>query len=137
MILLIIAVSCLIGFEMAVNKADIRTGKWSDFSFVKIEKAKRENIPVLIYFRADWCDYCLDFEREVMEETKTKKLLEKYFLIIVDRSNKKNLYTKIIKKKYDVIYFPTVIIIENNQKKEIPVKIDSAYFNSFILRSKE
>ena len=130
-LLLIITIS-FIYFEISVSKAVVKKGEWNNYSLVKLEKAKRENIPVLIYFKADWCSYCLDFEKKVMKNSKTKKNLENYFLIEVDRSNRKNLYTKTIKKAYKVIYLPTVLIIKNNIQEEIPIKIEIEFFNSFI-----
>jgi uncharacterized protein YyaL (SSP411 family) len=63
--------------------------EWSDDAF---ERARQSGRPVLLYIKAAWCRWCVQFEREVLGDPRVQATLEAHFTPVpVDRDRRPDL----------------------------------------------
>ena len=49
-----------------------------------VEEARREERPLLVYFRTDWCGYCRQFERELLATEEVETFLRKIVRVTIN-----------------------------------------------------
>lgn len=76
-----------------------------------IAMAKEKNMPVLMFFHADWCHWCRKMEKEVLVEENVKTAMENYIFFKSDTDKEKE-----IAKKYHVRGLPSFVIIDSKEK---------------------
>ena len=69
---------------------------------------KSTNLKQIIWFYADWCGHCKDFEREWMQFTKEIQGLVSYEKINGDEDRMK---TEPLQSKYKIRGYPTVVFV--------------------------
>lgn len=119
---------------------------WEQQYDVAKKLAKSTKKPVLIFFTgSDWCGPCKMLVTDFFETDKFKKIAESEFVLYeADSPRNRNLVTKsqvsdnnILKSKYDVSTFPTIIIVDKNGKllgkmKGYNLMRDTRYHYAFI-----
>lgn len=105
----------------AVSKC-VPKGWMEDFEAAK-KKAAKEKKPILINFSAsDWCGWCTKMDKEVFAQDKfVKEASRKFVLVVVDSPRDKAALSALARrqngelaKKYNVMGFPTVVIVDHN-----------------------
>ncbi len=82
-----------------------------------VKKAKKEKIPTLVFFNADWCYWCRKMMREFNKDKRILNYLDKNFsLILVNVDEERNLVIK-----YKVVGVPTLWFLEPDGKKISPL----------------
>ena len=76
-----------------------------------LERAKRENKDVVLFFHSDWCGWCKKMEKETLNDVEVKKKLSNYLFYRVDVDK----YKKLI-KEYRVGSVPAYILISKEGK---------------------
>lgn len=82
-----------------------------------VEKAKKEKMPTLVFFNADWCYWCRKMIREFNKDKRIMNYLDKNFsLILVDVDEERNLVIK-----YKVVGVPTLWFLKPDGEKISPL----------------
>lgn len=76
-----------------------------------LEKAKKENKKVLIFFSADWCTVCTKMKAETLSSTKVKEALNNFIFLEFNTDSEKELV-----EKYNVQSIPSYFLIDGNEK---------------------
>ena len=95
---------------------------WHEDYEVAYTKARAENKNMFLYFiGSDYCPWCKKFSTEILETSAFKDAVTKYFeFVYVDfpakkkLSEKQYLNNKKLKEKYEIVDFPTVVIIDTD-----------------------
>ena len=74
-------------------------------------KAKAEGKPVLIDFGAEWCTACKELEHDTFPDATVRAEAQRYVAVRVDATDDENEDVNKLKKKYNVIGLPTVIML--------------------------
>lgn len=69
---------------ISATRATSTQHHWPDATAVLLETAKRENKPVVLDFRADWCLPCLQLEREIFSQAEVLARQNEVLLLRVD-----------------------------------------------------
>ncbi len=89
----------------------------------KLSKSMKK--PILIFFTgSDWCSPCKMLVKDFFESERLKEIdIKEFILYEADTPRNRNLVTKSqksvnnkLKNKFDINFFPTVIIINENEK---------------------
>ena len=75
-----------------------------------IAKAKKENKKALLYFRADWCQYCTVMDRDVFANPSVAREIQKNYVPIRIDADKE----KILASQYKVQGLPTTWFLTQN-----------------------
>ncbi|WP_299062255.1 thioredoxin family protein [uncultured Polaribacter sp.] len=95
-----------------------------------LNKSKKENKPVLIYFTgSDWCSPCKVLDKKLFHTEKFKKIAdESLILFMVDVPRNKDLidektrqFNKKLSNKYGQKSFPTMVLV-NHKGKMLDIK---------------
>lgn len=85
----------------------IRVIDLTDFNN-KLDQAKTENMPVIVYFTAKWCESCRIFKNQILQSSDAREILQQFKLLKVDLT-----YTNTppydISEKYKIVGTPEVI----------------------------
>jgi thiol:disulfide interchange protein DsbD len=65
----------------------VPAGHWAPVTAAALEKARSENRPVVLDFRADWCLPCLKMEKEILSKPDVHKAAGDAVLLQVDRTS--------------------------------------------------
>lgn len=79
-------------------------------------KAKTENKLVFMDFYADWCIECKQMEKSTYPDKTIKEIFNNFITVKIDFT-KQNNYITVMKKKYNILSLPTMIIFNSNQKE--------------------
>ena len=118
--IVILLLCIIIPFYFIPNKTQI--GSWNTFTYTDYLRCKKANIPIIIYFTAEWCPHCVSFENKVLSKYSNNYTFNDYILFKVDRTDTKNIYTKSITYYFKVKHIPTIIIINNNENQKVLLK---------------
>ena len=87
--------------------------KWNENFESAINESKKLNKPMFVYFGTSWCPYCKQLESETFTNQDVQnKIAENFIPVKVDGDVNPELCSK-----YNVLGFPTIIIIDSNGKK--------------------
>ncbi len=100
-----------------------KTIEWQDYDAALIERAAKEQRPVLIEFMADWCLTCKAVEKTVYARQSIAKLIQRKGVLAIkaDTTLKNHPATLALKNKYDEPAVPVSILLIPG--REEPVKL--------------
>lgn len=109
-----------LGFISAGHAAD----EWSTDYSKALKTASEKNMPLLLAFTgSDWCPPCMALEREVFSKKPFLEFASKNFVMVeLDFPKNKQIPENLTKQnqsiasKYKVEGFPSIIIIDKNEK---------------------
>lgn len=108
-----------------------------------LEKSKKENKPVLIYFTgSDWCTPCIVLDKELFHTQKFKDIADENLILYMADSPKNSDHmsqdiiddNNLLQYKYSVNAFPTLLFV-NHKGKKVALKRGyniSEYYYPFI-----
>lgn len=96
-----------------VQTAGIR---WQYDEAVALAQAKRDNQPVMIDFRADWCSACQKLEHETFVHPNIMAESARFVNLQIDCTNADDPRVKQLQKKYHVVGLPTLFFIDSDGK---------------------
>jgi len=94
-----------------------------------VESAKQGSKPLVLFFTgSDWCGWCNKLEEEVFDDAEFAKLAgDKYVFLKLDfplyaaQSPQLNAQNKQLQKKYEIKSYPTLVLIDARDQKQIGV----------------
>jgi thioredoxin-related protein len=127
--MLVYSFSCM-AVELSENE-NYQNGKdlnWLSFDQA-LTKSKIENIPTLIYFYSDNCEWCRRLEDETFKNQEVKELMNGDFAIVKINSNSSNVVSdkgEITEKQlsqefYQVRANPTIWFLSSNEERIAPL----------------
>lgn len=84
-----------------------------------IQKSVESGKPILIFFTAEWCNWCKKMKSETIPNEKVQDSLKNYVFLIVDADKERDLA-----KNYKVSSLPTVVVAGSDGKK---IRSDSGF----------
>lgn len=87
-----------------------------------ILKSGETGKPVLVFFTADWCNWCKKMKLETMMDSKVQSLLKNYILVYVDTDKDRSPVAK-----FNIESLPSYIITNSKEEK---LKYENGYKNS-------
>jgi protein disulfide-isomerase len=116
-----ILVACIAGLFIA---AAAHAGEWTEDYASALAKAKKEHKLLLLNFTgSDWCPWCKRIDKDVFDTKKFEDFArEKLVLVTLDYPRQRELSKEIVdqnaalQKKYGVEGFPTIIVLNSNEK---------------------
>lgn len=79
--------------------------------------AIENNYPLLIDCGAEWCSICKAIDKYVFENEEVKAALCKTVLLRVDATHQNNATYQMLKKKYNLIGVPAILLIDPNSEE--------------------
>lgn len=86
---------------------------WQNYSVDKLAEAQRNQTPVMIDFRADWCVACLEMEEKTFSQTGFQEMAQGFMLLKVD-ATEESPELQVILDKYGIKGLPTIIFLNRN-----------------------
>jgi|LSQX01.3.fsa_nt_gb thioredoxin-related protein len=77
-----------------------------------IAKSGQYEIPVFVYFEADWCSFCKKMKQETLSNAQVKEIMKNYIVVYVNTDQNKQ-----IAQKYGVRILPTFVITNQTEAK--------------------
>ncbi len=99
--------------------------KWTHDLDVGLNRARREDRPVLIDFHAEWCEICKEIDADTFHDPNVAKALKRFVCIKVDLT-KKTKENQAIQKEYSILGLPIIEFLDSNSKR-IPNKRITGY----------
>jgi len=81
-----------------------------------MEKALKENKPMIVWFYTDWCRYCQKLAPSFKKVTKDKEIKKAFAIAYVNAEDPVN---KEYVKEYKVEGYPTVWLVDGNKKEMV------------------
>lgn len=108
--------------SQAEKRADKAELFWNHDLAAAMEQAKRENLPIFMDFRADWCSVCRDLELNVFPQPEVAALLKRMIPVKIDATNPDEKTSEIL-KQYGIVGLPTLIILDpqGNERKDLRI----------------
>lgn len=119
---------------------------WSTDYQSALQQAQRENKALLLFFTgSNWCTWCNRLEQEVLDRPECLQTLTPYFVFVKLDYQRPNVslspqlvqQTEALKRKYDVTRYPTVVVINAQERvlgKTGYLEGGPSRFNETILR---
>ncbi len=100
-------------FSMQINSEQKSNAKpvWIPYSEEVLRQAAKDNKPVIVDFRAEWCAACLEMEEQTFSVAKVIKLSEEFVMIQFDATNDSPELT-VLKEKYQIVGLPTLLFFD-------------------------
>ena len=87
--------------------------KWNEDFQSAISESKKTNKNILLYFSTSWCYYCNKLDSETFTNQDIQNIINNnYIPVKVDGDTNPELCSR-----YNVLGFPTMVIIDSNEKK--------------------
>jgi thiol:disulfide interchange protein len=82
----------VVGAAIAFAASALAAGTWQDISWhddasgyrLAVEKAERTGRPVFVYFYADWCPYCREFNSELLGDSRVQEQIGEMLAVRVN-----------------------------------------------------
>lgn len=107
--------------ETSVSSGEI---KWLDSYEQAVADSKETSKPIILFFTgSDWCTWCSRLEREVFDSQEFRESSSKFIFLKLDfplnHSLPQNITSqnKELQRKYDVRSFPTIVILDPQQRQ--------------------
>ncbi|NOU33373.1 MAG: thioredoxin fold domain-containing protein [Polyangiaceae bacterium] len=108
-----------------VPKAIAGAMAWEKSEEAGIAKAKSEAKPTIVDFGASWCTACKELEHETWPDARVREEGKRFVAIAVDATDDEDKTVEALKKKYNVVGLPTVVLLDKDGKEQ-------ARFNEFV-----
>jgi thioredoxin-related protein len=118
----LLLISCLSGAAGNPDKGDfdgkgwLRGGKGLIEALQKVEKDKK---PLVVYFYADWCGYCRQFEKALLGTSQVKRFLSTGYAVMINPDDGEQ--ENGIAQYYRVMGYPTFFVYGQKSGKMIRV----------------
>jgi len=90
---------------------------WQTYSDTAYEQALESNQKIIIDFYADWCIPCKELDALTFSDERVVELSKEFVCLKVDMTKTMSDETEIIRKKFEIIGMPTVLIIDSKGKE--------------------
>lgn len=107
--------------------------EWKKFSIVNYEASLNNNERMVIDFYADWCIPCKELDALTFSDERVLNEFNRFTVYKVDMT-KNNETNELLRKKFNVIGMPTVLIIDSkgNETKRLTGFVNADEFLTFI-----
>jgi thiol:disulfide interchange protein DsbD len=107
--------------------------EWKKFSIENYEASLNNNERMVVDFYADWCIPCKELDALTFSDKRVLKEFERFTVYKVDMT-KNNETNESLRKRFDVIGMPTVLIIDSkgNEIKRLTGFVNADEFLSYI-----
>ncbi|GEM_PF-4337368 len=109
-VLIFLFLSCNQGQKKVIT---IGENNWfTEYGFYDaLEKAKRENKPVLAYFTAKWCGPCQKMKKNLFEKKEFKRIAKRVVLLRIEQTEGLG---RMLCKKFKIMVYPSVMLLDSN-----------------------
>lgn len=122
-LLLIVAISFMPNVKSISSSSSVfKIVRNMDELSQQLSLAKALGKPVLLDFYADWCESCVDMDKNVFSTADVMNHLDKFVLLRADLSNN-SAADEILLKTFDVVAPPTVLFFNNYGQEVISRRI--------------
>ncbi len=90
---------------------------WEPYSEERLEQAKSQGKLILLYFSADWCLPCLEFEENAWRDTRIIEEAQRFVRLKVDLSDWRSPKTRALERQYKVWALPTTLILDSQGRE--------------------
>jgi thiol:disulfide interchange protein DsbD len=91
--------------------------EWEHSEKVALEKAQSEKRPLMIDFTATWCGACKELDKHTFSDPRVKEKCGNFIAVKFDATNDEDPQVEQVKKKYNVVGLPTVVILDSTGKE--------------------
>lgn len=92
--------------------SQVPKANWQPYSEELLNKANRENKPVIIDVWAEWCAACIELEKVTFQDPRVQPILNKFVLLKFDATKESEVLKK-LKNRYNIQGLPFVILYDN------------------------
>jgi thioredoxin:protein disulfide reductase len=90
---------------------------WEHSEKEALEKAQREKRPFMVDFTADWCGACKEFTKHTFSDPRVMEKAGNFVAVKFDATDDEDPQVDQVKKKYNVVGLPTVVIFDSTGKE--------------------
>jgi thiol:disulfide interchange protein DsbD len=91
--------------------------KWEHLETVAVERAEKEKRPLMVDFTADWCGACKEFAKHTFTDPRVTEKAGTFVALKFDATNDEDPQVEQVKKKYNVVGLPTVVVFDSTGKE--------------------
>ena len=91
---------------------------WEHSEKEALEKAQREKRPFMVDFTADWCGACKEFTKHTFSDPRVMERCGNFVAVKFDATDDEDPQVEQVKKKYNVVGLPTVVIFDSTGKEQ-------------------
>ena len=91
---------------------------WQEYSDAGYEEALNNNEKMIIDFYADWCIPCKELDALTFSDPSVIEKSKEFKAFKVDMTQTMSDKTEILRKKFNVVGMPTILIIDSNGKEQ-------------------
>lgn len=107
------SVALILFLYIAMSDNLIAKVKWQNNMEESMKKAEQENMPILINFYADWCEWCKKMDKLTYGNKKVASFINKN-TVALSVNPEKDIKASELAEKYSVTGYPTVILINSD-----------------------
>ncbi|MDM8526324.1 protein-disulfide reductase DsbD [Desulfococcaceae bacterium HSG8] len=118
-VFLVLGVACIARFILddRISQPRVVSPKqgiaWLGDEASALARARQENKPVMMDFRADWCTACLKLERETFTDPAVIDRARGFVPVKIDCTDTADPVVRNLQKKYGVVGLPTIIFMNS------------------------
>lgn len=90
---------------------------WEHSEKEALEKAQREKRPFMVDFTAEWCGACKEFTKHTFLDPRVMERCGNFVAVKFDATDDEDPQVDQVKKKYNVVGLPTVVIFDSTGKE--------------------
>lgn len=113
--------------------------EWENYIELALEESEPSEYVFVYFAGSDWCPHCMRFEEEVLDAPVFRRYLEGSFIpVLIDSpryytlSPAQKAYNDFSLDKYEVQFFPTVVILDSEGEVVATVGYEQQGANGFI-----
>ncbi len=91
--------------------------EWQPHSSRRLEIARENNQPALMYFAADWCIPCLEMEQNTFVDPRVIEVTEPMLRVKVDLTNFNSPESELLRQKHEITAVPTFIVLDEQGRE--------------------
>ncbi|HRI63582.1 MAG TPA: cytochrome c biogenesis protein CcdA [Polyangium sp.] len=103
----------------AVAAAPPKAFIWEHSEKEAYERAQREKRPLMVDFTADWCGACKEFAKHTFADPRVIEKGANFIPLKFDATNDDDPQVEQVKKKYNVVGLPTVVVFDSAGKERV------------------
>jgi thiol:disulfide interchange protein DsbD len=91
--------------------------KWLHSEKEAVDIAQQDKRPLMVDFTADWCGACKEFAKHTFTDPRVMDKAVNFVALKFDATNDEDPQVEQVKKKYNVVGLPTVVIFDSTGKE--------------------